>query len=282
MPAASNTWSSSRFSSSASAYWKPEQPPPRTPHAQADVTSGVLAGDELFDLLGGDIGENDHCSSHCICDGVGTLDTYAQREELQQRIEQALPGARVAVEDLTGGALLPGGSASSTSPACRASSSTSCLRRLRRRGGGAIHVLSIKTSTPERTMTNDEIRDFIENAIATNQVMLFMKGTPEEPACGFSVRTAGALNKLDVQYAALDILPEPRIREELSAGRLADDPQLFVQGEWWWLGHRHGDVRVGGSRRHSASSSPRRPRPKEPQPQPQQRPIGLENRLGCA
>ena len=66
-------------------------------------------------------------------------------------------------------------------------------------------------------MTNDEIRDFIENAIKENSVMLFMKGTPHQPACGFSARTSGALNTLGVQYAALDILPDPRIREELSA-----------------------------------------------------------------
>ena len=40
-------------------------------------------------------------------------------------------------------------------------------------------------------MTNDEIRDFIDNAIEENQVMLFMKGTPNQPACGFSARTVG-------------------------------------------------------------------------------------------
>ena len=38
-------------------------------------------------------------------------------------------------------------------------------------------------------MTNEEIRDFIQKAIAENRVMLFMKGTPEQPACGFSART---------------------------------------------------------------------------------------------
>ena len=81
-------------------------------------------------------------------------------------------------------------------------------------------------------MTETEIREFIENAIAENRVMLFMKGTPEQPACGFSMRTSGALNALGVQYAALDILPDPRIREELSA--ISDwptIPQLFVNGK---------------------------------------------------
>ena len=81
-------------------------------------------------------------------------------------------------------------------------------------------------------MTETEIRDFIDNAIKENKVMLFMKGTPEQPACGFSMRTSGALNALGVQYAALDILPDPRIREELSAiSGWPTIPQLFVDGQ---------------------------------------------------
>jgi monothiol glutaredoxin len=80
--------------------------------------------------------------------------------------------------------------------------------------------------------TNEEIRKFLEGAIAENKVMLFMKGTPDAPRCGFSMRTSGALNTLGVQYAAMDILPDPRIREELSA--ISDwptIPQLFVDGQ---------------------------------------------------
>ena len=81
-------------------------------------------------------------------------------------------------------------------------------------------------------MTNTEIREFIENAIAENPVMLFMKGSPEQPACGFSARTAACLNALGVRYAALDILPDPRIREELSGlSNWPTIPQLFVKGE---------------------------------------------------
>ena len=81
-------------------------------------------------------------------------------------------------------------------------------------------------------MTNEEIRSFIENAIQENRVMLFMKGTPQQPACGFSMRASGALNALGVKYAALDILPDPRIREELSAvSGWPTIPQLFVDGE---------------------------------------------------
>ena len=81
-------------------------------------------------------------------------------------------------------------------------------------------------------MTNDEIRSFLEQAIKENPVMLFMKGTPEQPACGFSMRASGCLNALGVKYAALDILPDPRIRQELST--LSDwptIPQLFVDSQ---------------------------------------------------
>jgi monothiol glutaredoxin len=80
--------------------------------------------------------------------------------------------------------------------------------------------------------TNEEIRTFLEGAIAENKVMLFMKGTPDAPRCGFSMRTSGALNALGIQYAAMDILPDQRIREELSA--ISDwptIPQLFVDGK---------------------------------------------------
>jgi monothiol glutaredoxin len=80
--------------------------------------------------------------------------------------------------------------------------------------------------------TNEEIRKFLEGAIAENKVMLFMKGTPDAPRCGFSMRTSGALNALGVQYAAMDILPDQRIREELSAiSAWPTIPQLFVDGK---------------------------------------------------
>ncbi len=129
-------------------------------------------------------------------------------------------------------------------------------------------------------MTNAEIRKFIEDAIKENEVMLFMKGTPHQPACGFSARTAGCLNELGVKYAALDILPDPRIREELSAlSGWPTIPQLFVNGELIGgcdivtemyetgeLGEKLGVEQVE--------------RTEEPEPAPVQKPpIGLENRL---
>ncbi len=80
--------------------------------------------------------------------------------------------------------------------------------------------------------TDNPIRDAIQGAIAEHPVILFMKGTPEAPACGFSARTAGALQALDAPFAAVDILPDPRIRQELSAvSQWPTIPQLFVNGE---------------------------------------------------
>jgi monothiol glutaredoxin len=77
------------------------------------------------------------------------------------------------------------------------------------------------------------IRQAIADAIAGNDVILFMKGTPEAPGCGFSARTVGALQALDTRFAAVDVLPDPRIRQELTAlSQWPTIPQLFVGGEF--------------------------------------------------
>jgi monothiol glutaredoxin len=80
--------------------------------------------------------------------------------------------------------------------------------------------------------TENPIRDAIAEAIRDNNVILFMKGTPDAPACGFSARTVAALQGLNTPFAAVDILPDPRIRQELSAlSSWPTIPQLFVNGE---------------------------------------------------
>lgn len=81
-------------------------------------------------------------------------------------------------------------------------------------------------------MSENPIRDAIAGAIAENQTILFMKGTPDAPACGFSARTVAALQALEAPFAAVDVLPDPRIRQELSAiSEWPTIPQLFVDGE---------------------------------------------------
>jgi monothiol glutaredoxin len=133
-------------------------------------------------------------------------------------------------------------------------------------------------------MTNDEIHDFLKNAIDENSVMLFMKGTPDAPACGFSARTAAALNALGVRYAALDILPDPRIRQELSGlSGWPTIPQLFVDGEL--IGgcdivmemYESGELaKTLGVEQPEAGEAPEAPAAESPQSAP----LGLENRLG--
>ena len=80
--------------------------------------------------------------------------------------------------------------------------------------------------------TTNTLRDQIHSAIDENPVILFMKGSPEAPACGFSARTVAILQSLGARFAAVDILPDPRIRQELSAlSNWPTIPQLFVEGE---------------------------------------------------
>ena len=75
-------------------------------------------------------------------------------------------------------------------------------------------------------------RQKIASAIAESDVLLFMKGTPEQPMCGFSARTVAALEALGVPFGAIDVLPDPRIRQELSSiSNWPTIPQLFAQGE---------------------------------------------------
>ena len=129
-------------------------------------------------------------------------------------------------------------------------------------------------------MTNDEIREFIQNAIDENRVMLFMKGTPEEPACGFSMRTSAALNALGVQYAALDILPDPRIRQELSAiSNWPTIPQLFIDAELVGGCDIVTEMYESGELAETLGVEPPAEAP-APESEPvQAAPLGIENRL---
>jgi monothiol glutaredoxin len=81
-------------------------------------------------------------------------------------------------------------------------------------------------------MSENAIQDAISEAIRDHEVILFMKGTPERPMCGFSARTVAALDALGREFAAVDVLPDPRIRQELSViSNWPTIPQLFVNGE---------------------------------------------------
>ena len=130
-------------------------------------------------------------------------------------------------------------------------------------------------------MTNDEISAFLKQAIDENNVMLFMKGTPDQPACGFSMRASAALNALGVRYAALDILPDPRIRQELSGlSNWPTIPQLFVEGKLVGGCDIMLEMYESGELAELLGVEQPEDEPEAPaQEAPQTAPLGLENRL---
>ena len=72
----------------------------------------------------------------------------------------------------------------------------------------------------------------IRNIVESNPIVLFMKGTPQFPQCGFSMRTCEALKACGADYHHVDILAEPEIRQHLPQySEWPTFPQLFVGGE---------------------------------------------------
>ena len=77
-----------------------------------------------------------------------------------------------------------------------------------------------------------ELREQIENVIQSEDVALFMKGTPQFVMCGNSSRALDALRAAGAPVTAVDVLPDPRIRQELSAvSSWPTIPQVFVRGQ---------------------------------------------------
>ena len=74
--------------------------------------------------------------------------------------------------------------------------------------------------------------DKIRHQLATNPIILYMKGIPANPQCGFSAKSVGILNATHISYAYVNVLEAPFIREKLpSISHWPTYPQLFVNGE---------------------------------------------------
>jgi monothiol glutaredoxin len=129
---------------------------------------------------------------------------------------------------------------------------------------------------------SNPIREAIAEAISDNDVILFMKGTPDGPACGFSARAVAALQGVGTPFAAVDILPDPRIRQELSAiSGWPTIPQLFVGGELVGGSDIIVEMYESGELAETVGAEPQQAAPLEPQAaQPGPPPLGIENRLG--
>ena len=129
-------------------------------------------------------------------------------------------------------------------------------------------------------MSENPVREAIQEAITDHPVILFMKGTPEQPMCGFSARTVAALQALNAPFAAVDILPDPRIRQELSAlSGWPTIPQLFIDGEL--IGGADIVAEMYESGELAEALGVDQPAATQPVDEPAvgARPMGIENRL---
>ncbi|MDE2165273.1 MAG: Grx4 family monothiol glutaredoxin [Alphaproteobacteria bacterium] len=83
-------------------------------------------------------------------------------------------------------------------------------------------------------MTTDAVvSDRIKQDIADNSVVLFMKGTPVFPQCGFSARVVQILTQLGVKFKGVDVLADPAIRQGIKDfSNWPTIPQLYVKGEF--------------------------------------------------
>ena len=76
------------------------------------------------------------------------------------------------------------------------------------------------------------IEERIQKVIQENQIMLFMKGSPDFPQCGFSGRAVQILEACGVQFGSADVLIDPELREGIKAySNWPTIPQLYIQGE---------------------------------------------------
>ncbi len=81
-------------------------------------------------------------------------------------------------------------------------------------------------------MLSPELRQRIDTLLASNTVVLFMKGSPAQPSCGFSSKASGILNELVGDYLHIDVLADGEIREGIKIyGQWPTIPQLYVKGE---------------------------------------------------
>jgi monothiol glutaredoxin len=129
--------------------------------------------------------------------------------------------------------------------------------------------------------TSNPMHEAIQNAISDNRVILFMKGTPEAPACGFSARTVAILQSLGQPFAAVDILPDPRIRQELSSlSNWPTIPQLFVDGELVGGCDIVTEMYQSGELQETLGLEGTQEQETTPEPEPVQAPpLSIENRL---
>lgn len=86
---------------------------------------------------------------------------------------------------------------------------------------------------PASSRGGTPVEEFIQNLVSSNKVVLFMKGTPQEPLCGFSANAAGILAQYDKDFASFDVISDPEVRQGIKDfSTWPTLPQIYIHGEF--------------------------------------------------
>ena len=152
-------------------------------------------------------------------------------KEIENMIKEALPDAIIDIQDLAGDGNHY--SATITSSAFNGKSKIEqhkmIYNSLKGKMGNELHALALKT----KEKMDQQTKELIENNINTNEVCLFMKGTPDAPECGFSMAVANMLKILEVNFKSVNVLSDQSIREGIKKfSEWPTVPQLYVKKEF--------------------------------------------------
>lgn len=88
------------------------------------------------------------------------------------------------------------------------------------------------TQAPKTRAEGGDVQSEIDKTVTENKLVLFMKGTPEQPMCGFSARAAAVLSSYERPFMAVNVLADPEIRQGIKEyGNWPTIPQLYIGGE---------------------------------------------------
>ncbi len=94
-------------------------------------------------------------------------------------------------------------------------------------------VVGAEQAAPTDVPSGGDIAARIRGDIENNQIVLYMKGNPDNPQCGFSAATVEALNTLAVEYAHRDVLQDPELRQGIKEfSNWPTVPQVYVKGKF--------------------------------------------------
>ena len=163
--------------------------------------------------------------------------------EIESLIREALPDAQMTIEDLRGdgdhyAALVVSAAFGGKSRVQQ----HQMVYGVARSDGLQLHALALQTSAPESCwrrrreevdMTENPVFARIQQEVEESPVVVFMKGTPMFPQCGFSAAVVQALTNLGVKFKGIDVLRDPSLREGIKQyTNWPTIPQLYVKGEF--------------------------------------------------